>query len=327
MSCLLLAATLALGFDPQSTPAAPPPGAPTTPQGQAAMSHLDGTWLVIYAEKDGQTLSNKQNETVTIHGNVLTWNKDGQEHRVNLQFGAHHHLMATPAHAEHAAKSQANTAEHQPTATGERSGQAPTRTAAKQGEAGQAAPAGDQSNQRPGIVLPAHIPGQLPGGAAATRESAAAGQSQAEQQGGAHHGVYIHANEFLCLALEQGFEGEQHKPAATGVAKPGTLGASTQPAAQAARPGQTGANAQQGTTPNTNQGTAQPATAQRGQPGNTPQGTAGTSQAKNEQPGTAGTARTANYAADARSAGNMQQSGFVLILRREGVQQQPVKGK
>src|SRR5579883_3426000 len=100
MSCLMLAALLAPGFDPQPTPPARP-GAEHQ-QAQAASSR-DGTWMVICAEKDGQKLADTQNHTVTIRGDVLTWNKDGQEHRVHLQFGPNHRVMATPEGPEHAA--------------------------------------------------------------------------------------------------------------------------------------------------------------------------------------------------------------------------------
>ena len=101
MSCLMLAATLALGIDPQPTPPpARPAIAPTqqgqTQQGQTMASHLDGTWIVMFAEKDGQKLNNSQNDTVTIHGNVLTWQKEGKEHHLHLQFGANHQLTGWP---------------------------------------------------------------------------------------------------------------------------------------------------------------------------------------------------------------------------------------
>jgi hypothetical protein len=302
----MLAATLALGIDPQPTPAGARPGVAAGQQAPAAASNLDGTWIIMCATKDGQKLGNSHNETVTIHGNVLTWQNEGKEHRVHLQLGANHGLTAWPEKAEHAAKTEAKNAEHQQSGTADRSAQAPAK---------------EQKTPGPNFVLPLQIPGQLPGATfaraaeAGQREAAEhqAQQHQAGQPGGSHNGVFIETNDFLCLALDQGFEGEMHQQQAASPAKPGTP----------ATPATVKQPAEQAKTPTANQGTnPQAANAKPAQPANTPQGTASTTQAKNENAGHAVETRTASY-----SGGNMEQKGFVLILRRESGQHQPNQGK
>jgi hypothetical protein len=305
MSYLMWAALLAPGFDPQQPPPARPQTAPGQQQAQAMASNLDGTWMVLYAEKDGQKLADHQNQTVTIKGNVLTVNKDGQEHSIRLQFGPNHHLTATPEAGQHAAHTQARPGERQQAGSAEGRNQPAAGAAAKPGEQGQTPTARDQNSQRPGTALPAPAQGQTPGGPAVAHEPGSQGHHQAM----AHEGVFIETNEFLCLALNQAFEGETHgQPATAAATTPAPKTTLTQPAQSTPRPGQPAPAGQQPTAP----------AAQRTQPGNNQQAAAGQPHAVNELPGQPGGIRTANYTP---GAGNMQHSGFVLILRRQSGQQ------
>jgi hypothetical protein len=227
----MLAALLAPGFDPQPTP----PTRPGAAQQAQATSPLDGTWTVICAEKDGQKLAENQNHTVTIRGNVLTWNKDGQEHRVHLQFAANHRVIATPEAVQHAAPA--------PARAGEQQQARPAGTTPKPGEPAQAPGARDQNSQRPGTTLPA--PAQA---AAGTRETGTPGQHPAAQ-GGPHEGFFIETSDFLCLAFDQGFGGEMHGKVTAAAANPATRATPIQPAPAAPRPGQPATNPQQATNP------------------------------------------------------------------------------
>lgn len=285
MSYLVLAALLAPGFDPQS----PPPTRPGVGAGQQAQtaSHLDGTWTVICAEKDGQKLADVQNHTVTIQGDVLTWNKDGKEHRVHLQLGANHRLTATPAEGQQATGAQTRSGEQQNQSAG---------TAAKQGEQGQTAAAREQNSQRPGTALPGRAQGQAPA-ATPTRTAGTPGSHEEGTQAGPHEGFYIATSDFLCIAFDQGFGGDMHgQHAATSPA------AKEQPTQAATRPGQPATTTQPGATANANRGI-------------NPQAAPGTQQVRNETPGQPGGVRTANYSP---GAANMQHEGFVLILHRQG---------
>lgn len=276
MSCLMLVATLALGADPQSTPPARA-GVAIGQQGQSMASNLDGTWTVLCAEKDGQKLGQMPNATVTIHGNVLTWQKEGKEHRMRLQLGANNMLSATPEHDEPAAKAPAKTSEH---------------------------PQGAQANQRAGNAAPAEPAKGIP-----TAVPAKTGLNGLPQTAGSpllsvHQGVYIETNDFLCLSLNKGFDGEMSRQEAAASAKP-------------AAPN----------TPNSN-ADKNALGARAAQPVAEPKGTASTVQANSQPAAKAGEIRTANYGVEQHpTAGNMNQKGFVLILRRETGQQPQVHGK
>jgi hypothetical protein len=217
---------------------------------------------------------------------VLTWQKEGKEHRVRLQFGPNNTLTATPEREENNAKTRAKTAEQPANA-----------------------PASEAQNKIIGSVL-------LRSGA----------NGQGGQSLPMHQGVYIETSDFLCLFLSQGFESEMHGQQAAGAEKAATPNA---PKQQAARPAQNAANTpQQAQAPNANADknaqavhTLQQGTEVKGAT------TTGTTQAKNEPAAKAGETRTANYGAEQHHAGNMQQKGFVLILRREGTQQPQGRGK
>jgi hypothetical protein len=263
--------------------------------------HLDGTWAILYAARDGHQLDNTQNESVTIRGNVLTWKKEGKAHNLHLQFGPNHLLTGWPEHAMGASQ-QANPAEHAQGATTKEPAHAQARPTAP---AQAPAPARDDGAQ--GQILPraTTLPEgvrQLPGaqlGQQPVQQLPAGQPHPLTQQAGQHNGVFIDANEYLCLAFDQAFEGEMHNQPTTSAVKPGLP---NQPAAGAARPGTPAGQPANPPAANTNRvaaGTPQPATAQAPRPGET---------------------RTANYG-EQHNAGNMQQRGFVLILRREGGQQ------
>jgi len=316
----MLLATLAAGFDPQQSPTTGRPGAAP---GQQAASHLDGTWTVLFCEKDGQKLSTGQNDTATIQGNMITFRREGKEHRVHLNFGQNHSLTAWPEPSDNANKGETNTGAK--TGSANRQGQP---AASPQGNAGQTAgqAAGGQKTgeQHPGNTAQANKPNP------AHAPQAAASVHQAPPAGAMHHGVYIYADEFLCLALDQGFMDEKRTQPTAGTQH-------QQPTA--------GTQHQQPTTPaNPNQTTAQPGAAPKPgtdqAAGGKPQ-TAPGAQAAGDRPGLGETPdrlRQANYqppaaitqaantqpAAGQTAGGQMQQQhGFVVILQRaKGGQQQ-----
>jgi hypothetical protein len=310
MTCFLLAAALAAGLDPQQTP-------PTTPAGLAG-AHLDGTWTVLFAGRDGQRIGNGQNETVTIHGNVLTWQREGKEHRVHLNFAANHLLSAWPEAAEHREPAHAGTAEQKQTGKVERPAAKAEGSEPKHDAAAQAAPA--PGTAPAAAAAPAPVPGTVPTLAAVRQFVQAPGEGQATlaerapgvpgQPTGARmgaHGVYIDANEFLCLSLSGGFIDERHEPAASTEPKARPPVTAKAPAEKAAA------------------STATPATgteAKKSQPAASAKNTQGTKEAAqpgNEAQRRDGEPRTANYPAGTESAkaGMHQQGDFVFILRRE----------
>jgi hypothetical protein len=283
MSSLLLLATLAQGVGQL-------PNAPATPQVASPSMHLDGTWTVLFAGRDGQPITDSQSKTVTIHGNTLTWQKDGKEHQVRFQFVGNHFFTAWPESGEHQEKANAPTAENQRRGANE---QSPPQPAARN-ESGQ--PSGTRGNlpqpaapnavpgQPPSVTLPAQIPGQ-PGVIAGRPIGPQASPDM-------RHGVYIFAGDFLCLSLNRGWE-EEH-----GQAKQG---------APTARP-QTSANQQ----PSAGNQAARPEAnrVQSNPPGANPQAAAqkpGSSEAQKRE----GETRTANYPPNVHQGGD-----FVLILRR-----------
>jgi uncharacterized protein (TIGR03067 family) len=77
MNAILL--SLALSAPPA------PPGDATRPTADA----LDGNWVVLCEEKDGQPVPDAKDRTVTIKGDTITCNdKDGKKHMVlRVEFG------------------------------------------------------------------------------------------------------------------------------------------------------------------------------------------------------------------------------------------------
>jgi uncharacterized protein (TIGR03067 family) len=253
-------------------------------------SHFDGTWTIVYAEKNGEKMPLDQNAKATISGNVLTVQKEGKEHRMQLQFSPNHQLMAW-----HQAADQSGKKEQQP---GKPAAQAapPATPEAKRGEAAQTPQT--LNAQRQGNTQQPN--NQLPGAQALQAYNNTPHAPIAPQQG-LHHGVYIESSEFLCLSLDGPFMEEKREHVAAVTPKPGTTSNLNPPAAT--QPGQRAA-------------TPAPATP-------------GVQQAKNERPGQAGETRSANYPADHQQAhpGTPQNGGMVLILHREGGQQRPAQGK
>jgi hypothetical protein len=202
--------------------------------GQQMASHLDGTWHILFLEKDGHKLSGRS-DTATIKGNVLTWTQDGREHRVNLRFGSNHMLTAWPDTSEHGAKGQPAAGEPQRGAT------IPgTRTTGQESAPGQAS------------------------GAGAGRAFPGVGQANVGHPS-ARQGVYIDAGEVLCLALDQPFAEGKGPPQAGGQGTP-----SNQPLARPGLPGPAGTSPALGQlpggTPSTQPGTA-PGSQANGQAG------------------------------------------------------------
>jgi hypothetical protein len=318
MNCLMLAATLAVGLDPQQ----PVPQhannqtkAVAGQQGTLPATHLDGTWTILCAERDGQKM-NAANETATIQGNILTWKKDGKEHRVQLQFGENHMFTARPEHQEHAAATQAQAGSRSTpkAATPEQPGQRPNQPAAAQNSA----------EQQPSNAVPAPSTNLVNGLAqqgifaqaehraanvAATEHHATAGQME-------HHGIYIFADNYLCLSFDTAGMGGMEEGTNANAAKPAAKANASQPAE---RTGQ-----QAATTPGNATPKPQPATSQQAA---TPAGNArqaGTEpRAANAAPGTAEQSKVhqAGYAVPAAGAGMSQHGSFVLILRREKSEQ------
>jgi hypothetical protein len=309
---------LAVGADPQqATP--PNPGARPQAAGQQGMmpTHLDGTGTILCAEKDGQRMNAGHNDTVTIRGNVLTWRKDGKEHNVRLQFSGNHMVFAHPENEEHGrAPGQAGTAERkgQPAATegtrGEREQPGEKREAAGQPATGQT------RGEHPATAAPApvpgqlQIPGQLPGAQTQFGQPNPAWAAQ-----GRHHGVYIFADDFLCLAFDRGLPGGANERAKPGSTRPGEPAATSPPGGrvgQPATPGVAGSGTQPGAAgaaPGTNPGAG---TADRPRTGGTPEGTTGTEQRTAGTGHETGGQRVANYGGD-----TMHNGSVVLILRRE----------
>jgi len=295
MSSLMLAAVLALGQTPQPAHANPQGAAP----GQQAASTIDGTWTVLFCEKDGQKISTSQNNTVTIQNNVLTWNKDGKEHRVHLMLGANHMLTAWPENMQQGAQQQAK--------PGEAAGQKQVQTPAKPGQ-----PAGKQPNTAtaqaerpaakpeavhggPGTQLPLPAQGQTP---AQPARAATAENTPAQ---GSHHGVYIDGGDVLCLSLDKAFMEEKTEHAAV-APKPATQSATPVAGRQAQAP-TTGGTANSAV-PN------QQAGAKPGTP------------ATNQSVGAQASQQGQNIRQAAYGPGSMEHSGFVLILERENAGQQ-----
>jgi hypothetical protein len=305
MNFLMLAALLLAGQNAQQ---APPNQQHAAPGQQMASSGIDGNWSVLFCEKDGQKVTTNRGETVTIKGNVLTWNKDGKEHRVHLNLGPNHMLTAVPEDAQQPAHVQAKPGEAKP---GEAKPGEAKAGEAKSGEAkaaeinvGQTKP-GEvvlrpavpratqvQSPHGPGTKLPIQVEGQIPGQPAGT-------VAQQNMPQGSRHGVYIESSEFLCLALDQSFGHEMNEPTAATQPKPGT------------HPGSTAANTNNAQ-PHRQTATNQPTEANR----------------QNAEPGArphAGTPATAAHpgqpAQEVRQAaygpGGTEHQGFILILQRE----------
>jgi hypothetical protein len=301
MSCLTLAVALSLSVGAQQPisqqQSKQQPSAqhsnPVAIGQQQAKSPMDGTWTILCCEKGGQKMGSGQHGTVTIQGSVLSCKIDGKEHRAHLMFGPNHMLTAW--------------------AEAPQQGSSPQHKDGKVASEQPATPASELTRGNPGQVQADARPNQqlLPG---------VGGQPNAPRQG-SHHGVYILANDFLCVALDQPFIEEEHKQTASGTAKPGTLTS-----------GQTaGRSGEQGTTPQ-----AKPGTPTAGQPGANP--VAGGQQPANNlqqqgsnlalPSGQAGTdlaerIRRAGYGPGiAAPAQQSEQHGFVLILHREGGMQQ-----
>ncbi len=333
MNCLMLAAALAFGAGPQQ-PAPAGGGQPGVTAGQPGAAHpvtpaglhVDGTWTVLCAEANGQKLNTGQNQTVTIRGNVLTWQKDGKAHQCQLVFGPNHMLTVLPektgqegkekAGQEGKAQGQAGKAEHPRAGTAERQGQPGTpapvakaegqkaegqKAEAQKGQAGAGQPGAEPGQTQLQLPNRGPLPGQIgyippvPGRDAIGAGAPAAGAPGAGvHAAGSHHGVYVFADNFLCLAFD--FTAGMHEGMTPATAKAG---------AGQAKPHAGTAPAHPGTTP-------QAGTAQHGQPGTAPQATA--------QAPAGGQTRTANYPREGphAGAGMSPQGGFVLILRREG---------
>jgi hypothetical protein len=321
----MLAAALAFGADPQQPGPAGggQPGVPAGQQGAAHQGavtglHVDGTWTVLCAEENGQKLNTGQNQTVTIRGNVITWQKDGKEHHARLLFGPNHMLTCLPEKTGQEGKTQgqASTPGHPRVGTPERQGQTgtPAPGAKAEGQKGQPGTAqagagqpGAEPGQTPQIPNRGPLPGQVgylppvPG-----RDNIGAGAPGTGVHAmGSHHGVYIFADNFLCLTFDAGFPG-MHERMTPGAAKAGK--------------GQ-GAGQHPGTTvPNQQAGAGQPGQPVVTTPGRT-SGPPVPGQVTAQAPA-GGQTRTANYPREGQhaGAGMSQQGGFVLILRRAGGQ-------
>jgi hypothetical protein len=92
MSALLLAAwmVVAPGQDPNRKTEA-------QSSGQASSSHaaLDGTWQVVYAEKDGRRMDSGASQPVTIRGDTMTCALDGKQRTFRLRFGPNQTVWVT----------------------------------------------------------------------------------------------------------------------------------------------------------------------------------------------------------------------------------------
>jgi hypothetical protein len=282
MHCLLLLASLGQGVDPQ-------PPAPGAPPAASASSQLDGTWTIVYAAKGGQKMNEKQNESVTIRGNVLILHAEGKEHRMHFNFGPNHNLSIWHDAADQGQQPK--------TPANETQRNAANRDNNQNARGNQSTP---QTPASPGApALPAQIPGQP--GPVAGRNVVNEAMTQTGPQG-TRQGVYINAGEFLCLAFDRS-NVEGRESATLPPLAPRPSNSPGQPAAQATPvPGQ-GANAQANN-------------AQRPQPG-------ATAQRPNETPG-----RTANYPPEGLTpAFKFQPNEFVLILRRQGSQPNSNQGR
>jgi hypothetical protein len=329
MNCLILTAALALGLDPQQTP--PKPASPNGTQPAATAVSLDGTWHVLLAEKDGQKVNTQsQSQTVTIKGNVLTWNKDGAEHRVQLQFGANHMLAATPETMHEGHKAQSNTPAHQQTTPAAQNNQQPGQSTVKQSATQPAAKPGEQppaqANNNKTDNQPKPAEGTPRVGAAVATASPTASPSHFTPQA-TLHGVYIKGNDFLCLTLNQCFMEDKPAQAAANTPKPGTP-ATANPTATTGRPAApataSGAASTNGNAkPQGGATTPAPTTntvASNQQPGQTPNAAPLTGAAAQAEviAQMHAAARQANYG----PMGTMESHDFVLILQRQATAQQ-----
>jgi hypothetical protein len=97
MSALLLAAWMAVApaQDPNRTRDTQGTGSQTS--GQASGSHAmwDGTWQVVYAEKDGQRMETGASQNVTIRDGTLMCSIDGKQKTFRLRFGPNYTVWAT----------------------------------------------------------------------------------------------------------------------------------------------------------------------------------------------------------------------------------------
>jgi hypothetical protein len=82
MSPLLLAVALAVGADEGRGDAAGRP-------------HVEGRWLIVYAEEGGRRNNAWEQRQATVQGNTLSYSDEGKMHSVRLTFGPHQTLRAS----------------------------------------------------------------------------------------------------------------------------------------------------------------------------------------------------------------------------------------
>jgi hypothetical protein len=132
---------------------------------------FDGTWQVVYCEKDGQRIDTGASQNVTIRGETLTCSLDGKQKTLRLRFGPNMTVWATEIGAG-ATGSDAS----RPGQDADRPGQDPNRPRQDPNRPGQDPNRPKQDPNRPGTSGTA---------------------------GDAHQGVYIASQEYLCFAFQK----------------------------------------------------------------------------------------------------------------------------
>jgi hypothetical protein len=179
--------------------------AATPGQASASMPMVEGTWHIVYGEVDGRRLEGGAANTVTIRGNMLSFNQGGQQRTVRLHFGPNQMAWADLAGGEGGRGGQPGAASDRTGRTGTSDTQGGAAGTAGQGQAGRT---GQTGLGAPGATA------------------------------GMHRGVYIATPEYLCLSFEGGtgglHPGTDTRPGA-GTTGTGTTGRDTTGAG--ARPG------------------------------------------------------------------------------------------
>ena len=76
MNALIMAAVLAAAPADQATKTA-----------DAAAPHMEGKWLVVYAEENGHRVQGWEQSVANLKDGALTYDRDGKETTINLKFG------------------------------------------------------------------------------------------------------------------------------------------------------------------------------------------------------------------------------------------------
>jgi hypothetical protein len=85
MSTLLMAAVLAaVGAD----------------KADATAPHVEGKWLIVYAEENSKRINSWEQHVATIKDNTLTYERDGKDVAIQLKFGPNQTLKASVAKDE-----------------------------------------------------------------------------------------------------------------------------------------------------------------------------------------------------------------------------------